>query len=101
MKTANEIIQWIGTAFILVMYALMNFFPELHPWNIVMGLAGAVCFFTWAWRVANKPQMLINGVAIVVCCLGLLKVVHEYAQQETAFDAMAQAQELRQQLKGN
>ena len=72
MKT-NELIQWIGTGFILVMYTLMNFFPEFHPWNIVMGLGGAVFFFTWALRVANKPQMIVNVVAIAVCAVGLFK----------------------------
>ena len=69
----NENIQWVGTAFILVMYALMNFFPEYFPWNIVMGLSGAVCFFTWAWRVANLQQMIINGVSIALCTAGLFK----------------------------
>jgi len=71
----DELIQWIGTAFILAMYALMNFFPEFHPWNIVMGLGGAICFFTWAYRVANKQQMIINGVAITLCVLGLYRMV--------------------------
>jgi hypothetical protein len=70
----NEIIQWIGTAFILVMYAIMNFFPDLYPWNIAMGLGGAIFFFAWSVRVANKQQMIINGVAIVLCVLGLYKV---------------------------
>ena len=73
MKNVNESIQWLGTLFILVMYGLMNFFPELHPWNIVTGLLGAICFFAWAWRVANKQQMIINAVAIVLCVVGLLK----------------------------
>ena len=73
VKVSNEVLQWIGTAFILVMYALMNFFPNLHPYNIVAGLGGALCFFAWAHRVANKPQMLINGVAIAVCLGGLYK----------------------------
>lgn len=71
--TANELIQWAGTGFILVMYGLMNFFPQLHPWNIVAGLGGAVCFFAWAYRVANRQQMIINGVAIVLCVVGLIK----------------------------
>lgn len=72
MKTLNEQIQWLGTAFILGMYGLMNFFPQLHPWNIVAGLGGAVCFFLWAYRVANRQQMIINGVAIVLCIVGLV-----------------------------
>jgi hypothetical protein len=69
----DEVIQWVGTAFILVMYALMNFFPEFRVYTIVTGLGGAVCFFAWAYRVANKQQMIINGVAITLCVIGLYK----------------------------
>jgi len=73
MHKTNELIQWVGTAFILVMYALMNFFPQYYPWNIVTGLGGALFFFAWAYRVANKQQMIINGVAIALCVLGLYR----------------------------
>ena len=88
----DEVIQWVGTGFILVMYALMNFFPEFRVYTIVTGLGGAVCFFpgydnlrnavalvgalcffTWSYRVANKQQMIINGVAITLCVVGLYK----------------------------
>lgn len=69
----NEALQWAGTGFILVMYVLMSYFPQLHPWNIVCGLLGGVCYLTWTVRVANKPQMLVNAVAIVVCAGGLIK----------------------------
>jgi hypothetical protein len=69
----DEVIQWVGTAFILVMYALMNFFPEFRVYTIITGLGGAVCFFAWAYRVANKQQMIINGVAIALCVIGLYK----------------------------
>lgn len=69
----DEVLQWIGTAFILVMYVLMSFFPNMHPWNIVAGLLGGLCYFTWTVRVANKPQMLVNVVAIAVCFGGLFK----------------------------
>jgi hypothetical protein len=69
----DEVIQWVGTAFILVMYALMNFFPEFRVYTIVTGLGGAVCFFAWAYRVANTQQMIINGVAITLCVIGLYK----------------------------
>ena len=74
MKTLNinETIQWLGTAFILAMYVLMNFFKDLdlHP---VAGLLGGLCYLVWTIRVANKPQMLVNIVAIAVCAGGLFK----------------------------
>jgi hypothetical protein len=73
MTKTNELIQWVGTANILAMYVVMSYFPTLHPWNILFGLVGGLCFFTWTIRVGNRPQMLINAVAIVVCAGGLLK----------------------------
>jgi hypothetical protein len=69
----NELIQWTGTAFILVMYVLMSYFPQLHPWNIVMGLLGGICYFAWTIRVKNYPQMVINVVAVTLCLGGLLR----------------------------
>ena len=73
MKTANDIIQWVGTVFVLLMYTVMNFRPELAPWNIVFGLAGALMYFAWTVRVRNYPQMLINIVAIALCTGGLIR----------------------------
>lgn len=70
---ANELIQWVGTAFVLAMYTLMNLFPELTPWNLVAGLGGSLAYFVWTIRVRNYPQMVINVVAITLCVLGLLK----------------------------
>jgi len=73
MNKANDIIQWVGTAFILGMYVIMSYFPQLHPWNIILGFLGGTCFFTWTVRVRNYPQMVINAVAITLCLGGLLK----------------------------
>ena len=73
MKTANDIIQWLGTLFILVMYLVMNVFPDRIIYIQMMGLLGAVCFFTWTVRVRNYPQMTINAVAMTLCVVGLLR----------------------------
>ena len=69
----NDVLQWAGTVCILVMYVLMNFFREfkLDP---VFGLLGGLCYALWAYRVANKPQLLVNVVAISVCIVGLYTV---------------------------
>ena len=72
MRT-NEVLQWIGTCFILLMYVLMNFFRELQL-DALAGLLGGLCYLAWTIRVANKPQMLVNVVAISVCAVGLYKV---------------------------
>jgi hypothetical protein len=73
MDKINDTIQWVGTAFILVMYVLMSYFPQLHPWNVVFGLLGGISYFIWTLRVKNYPQMVINVVAITLCFGGLLK----------------------------
>jgi hypothetical protein len=69
----NEALQWAGTACLLTMYVLMSFYKELHPWNIVAGLCGGACYLAWTIRVANKPQMIVNGVAIAIGLAGLFK----------------------------
>lgn len=73
MKT-NDILQWAGTACILAMYVLMNFFRDLGL-DPVFGLLGGVCYAAWAYRVANRPQMIVNVVAISVCLVGLYRAV--------------------------
>ena len=73
MNKTNDIIQWVGTAFILVMYVLMSFFPQLHPWNVICGLLGGLAYFAWTVRVKNYPQMVVNVVAVTLCLGGLFK----------------------------
>ena len=75
MNKTNELIQWAGTAFILGMYVISNFFPGYDDLRNSVALVGAACFFAWSYRVANKQQMIINGVAIVLCVVGLLRAV--------------------------
>ena len=70
----NEVLQWSGTVCILAMYVLMNFFRELGL-DPMFGLLGGLCYAVWAYRVANRPQMIVNVVAITVCALGLFKVI--------------------------
>jgi hypothetical protein len=71
--TWNDLLQWAGTACLLTMYVLMSFFPHLHPWNIVAGICGGACYLAWCIRVQNKPQMIVNGVALAIGAAGLFK----------------------------
>ena len=75
MNKTNDVIQWTGTAFILTMYVISNFFPGMDNLRNAVALVGGLCFFTWSYRVANKPQMIINGVAIVLCVVGLFRAI--------------------------
>jgi hypothetical protein len=71
IQQIDNLLQWAGTVCLLAMYVLMSFFPHLHPWNIVAGVLGGACYLAWTVRVANKPQMLVNGVAIAIGLAGL------------------------------
>ena len=69
----NNALQWTGTVCLLTMYMLMSFAPHLHPWNIVAGVLGGSCYLAWTIRVANKPQLIVNAVAITIGVAGLFK----------------------------
>lgn len=73
MNKTNEIVQWVGTAFVLLMYLVMNVFPQHIVFIQLFGLLGAVSFFVWTVRVKNYPQMVINVVAMTLCVVGLLR----------------------------
>jgi len=72
-KNIDNTLQWSGTACLLTMYVLMSFFPHLHPWNIVAGLCGGAFYLAWNIRVSNRPQMIVNAVAIAIGLAGLFK----------------------------
>jgi hypothetical protein len=73
MLKLNDMLQWAGTVCLLTMYTLMSFFPHLYPWNIAAGLSGGVCYLVWTIRVGNRPQMIINAVAITLGLVGLFR----------------------------
>lgn len=73
--TTNDILQWTGTVFLLGMYVLSSFYPNLYPMNIVAGIAGASCFLLWTIRVKNRPQMIVNSVSLAIGLSGLIFVL--------------------------
>lgn len=72
MKT-NELIQWAGTVCVLSMYAAMNLAPQNTQLTQLLGLLGALCFGLWCIRVGNRPQLIINTAAVVLCVVGLAR----------------------------
>ena len=69
----NEVLQWVGAAFIIAGHVLNAL--GIDGYNIAAFMLGTVAFMTWAVRVANKPQVLVNVVAMVVCGAGLYRVM--------------------------
>jgi energy-converting hydrogenase Eha subunit E len=71
-KRSNDILQWLGAAFIIIGHVTNAIGPSTYPWNIVAFTLGTAAFLTWAVRILNRPQMLVNIVALVTCIIGLV-----------------------------
>lgn len=69
----NEILQWAGAVFIIAGHSLNAVGPAVYPYNILAFFVGTVFFLWWTLRVANKPQMLVNIVAIAISATGLVR----------------------------
>ena len=69
----NEAIQWAGAVFIIAGHSLNAVGPAVYPWNIVTFFAGTILFLIWCLRVHNRPQMLVNVVALVIGATGLIR----------------------------
>ena len=67
----NNILQWTGAVFIIAGHLLNTL--AVDGWNIAAFFVGTVCFLLWTIRVANKPQLLVNAVAIATCTVGLFR----------------------------
>ena len=76
MKTKiNEILQWSGAVFIIAGHSLNAVGPAAYPYNILAFFLGTILFMAWSIRVANKPQLLVNIVALVIGLTGLAKAI--------------------------
>ena len=69
----DETIQWVGAVFIIAGHSLNAVGPAVYPWNIVTFFAGTVAFLIWTVRVHNRPQMLVNVVALIIGATGLIR----------------------------
>jgi len=69
----NEILQWTGAVFIIAGHSLNAVGPAAYPYNILAFFLGTVLFMAWSIRVANKPQLMVNIVALCIGISGLVK----------------------------
>jgi hypothetical protein len=74
-RQLDDALQWTGAVAIICGHVLNTLGSQYHQdlWNIVAFAVGTVCFLAWAVRVANKPQMMVNIVAMTTCVVGLVK----------------------------
>lgn len=71
--TVNDVLQWTGAVFVIGGHSLNAIGPEVYPYNLMVFAVGTACFLTWAFRVKNRPQVLVNAVSITIGLLGLVK----------------------------
>jgi hypothetical protein len=45
----------------------------VYPYNILAFFLGTILFMAWSIRVANRPQLLVNIVALAIGLTGLVK----------------------------
>ena len=69
----NEVLQWTGAVFIIAGHSLNAMGPAVYPYNIIAFFLGTILFMSWSVRVANKPQLLVNIVALLIGLTGLAK----------------------------
>ena len=72
-ELVNEVLQWTGAVAIIAGHVLNALGPSAYPWNILAFVVGTVAFLAWTVRVANKPQMLVNVVALALGIVGLYR----------------------------
>jgi len=70
-RQLDEVLQWTGAVAIIAGHVLNAIGPSMHPYNIIVFALGTVMFLTWAIRVANKPQAVVNVVALAIGLVGL------------------------------
>ena len=71
----DEALQWAGAVAIIAGHVLNSIGPSMYPYNIAVFAVGTVAFLAWAIRVANKPQAVVNVVALAIGLVGLYKAV--------------------------
>jgi hypothetical protein len=74
ISNMNNILQWAGVVFIVAGH-ILNSMGNMDPYNIIAFSFGTVFFLTWAYRVHNNAQVVVNVVSVVICLLGLYRAI--------------------------
>jgi len=72
-RQTDELLQWAGAVAIVAGHVLNAIGPAAYPYNIIVFAVGTVLFLTWAVRVRNKPQAMVNVVSLAIGLVGLFK----------------------------
>ena len=69
----DDALQWIGAVGIIAGHGLNAVGPAAYPFNVMAFFAGTLFFMAWSTRQMNRPQTLVNTVALVIGLMGLYK----------------------------
>lgn len=69
----NDVLQWTGAIFVIGGHSLNAIGPAVYPYNLIVFAIGTILFMIWAFRVKNRPQLLVNIVSISIGIAGLVK----------------------------
>jgi len=72
-RETDELLQWAGAVAIVAGHVLNAIGPAAYPYNIIVFAVGTVLFLTWAVRVRNRPQAMVNVVSLAIGLVGLFK----------------------------
>jgi hypothetical protein len=72
-RQTDELLQWAGAVAIVAGHVLNAIGPAVYPYNIIVFAVGTVLFLTWAVRVRNKPQAMVNVISLAIGLVGLYK----------------------------
>jgi hypothetical protein len=72
-KHVDNMLQWAGAVAIIAGHVLNSIGPSMYPYNIIVFAVGTVLFLTWAVRVRNVPQAVVNLVALAIGLVGVYK----------------------------
>ena len=69
----DDTLQWIGAVGVIGGHVLNAVGPAAYPYNIMAFFAGTLFFMAWSVRQMNRPQTLVNTVALAIGLTGLYK----------------------------
>lgn len=71
--TLDDTLQWVGAVGVIAGHSLNAVGPAAYPWNVVAFFVGTTFFMAWSVRARNRPQTLVNIVALAIGLTGLYK----------------------------
>ena len=94
MNKTNAILKWTATAILIVGTGVNGL--GIYPLGPALLVLGGFIWLAVAIRIKDAPLIVTN---LVMATVGLAAIVYTLHTQSVAFDAMGEANMLREQLR--